>query len=155
MDSSCSELRFYMHFSSVLKGRTDFVSSEKYLRTVTNQWLSGKRHVSRQMFQDPTGFKDARTWECNTGRRFVLEGRCQTGTHRTAICYKGRLLTHLPALTVIASTNCSFQEDVPIRIDAFALWTSLSTVFWNRKMCFFRETLVGDTLVRQDTIKER
>ena len=98
-------------------------------------------------------------WQTICSRR---KGRCQTDTHRMAICYKGRPLTHfrhrcqnLPALTVIASTNCSFQEDVPIRIDAFALWTSLSTVFWNRKMCFFRETVVEDTLVRQDTIKER
>jgi hypothetical protein len=146
MDSSCSELKFYMHFSSVLKGRTDFVSSGKYLRTVTNQWLPEKRHVSRQVFQDPTGFKDAGTGDCNPGTRFVLEGKVAVKrTHRMAIYYKGRPFTYfrqrchnLPALTVIASTNCSFQEDVPIRIDAFALWTSLSTVFWNRKMCFFR-----------------
>lgn len=36
---------------------------------------------------------------------------------------------HIPALTVIASTNCSFQDDVPIRSEAFALCTNLSTVF--------------------------
>jgi hypothetical protein len=44
---------------------------------------------------------------------------------------------NLPGLTVIASTNCSFQEDVPMRIEAFALWTSLSTVFCNiNAMCW-------------------
>ena len=36
----------------------------------------------------------------------------------------------VPALTVKASTNCSFQDEVPIKIDAFALCTNLSTVFY-------------------------
>lgn len=35
----------------------------------------------------------------------------------------------LPELAVNASENCSFQDDVPINIEAFALCTSLSTVF--------------------------
>jgi len=35
----------------------------------------------------------------------------------------------LPALTLSASINCSFHEEVPTNKDAFALWTSLSTVF--------------------------
>lgn len=35
----------------------------------------------------------------------------------------------LPGLTVSASKNCSFQDEVPIRREAFALCTNLSTVF--------------------------
>lgn len=39
------------------------------------------------------------------------------------------MFDYLPALTVIASKNCSFQDDVPNDIDTFAFWNSLSTVF--------------------------
>lgn len=39
------------------------------------------------------------------------------------------ILYILPAVTVNASANCSFHDDVPIRSDAFALCTNLSTVF--------------------------
>lgn len=38
---------------------------------------------------------------------------------------------HVPALTVNASMNCSFHDDVPIRSEAFALCTNLSTVLCN------------------------
>lgn len=41
---------------------------------------------------------------------------------------------HSPAFTVKASTNCSFHDDVPIRRDAFALCTNLSTVFCWQEM---------------------
>lgn len=43
--------------------------------------------------------------------------------------YKKKNRSCLPGLTVIASANCSFQEDVPISKEAFALCTNLSTVF--------------------------
>lgn len=41
-----------------------------------------------------------------------------------------RLPPHLPALTVIASKNCSLHEWVPITKAKFVFLMSLSTVFW-------------------------
>lgn len=41
----------------------------------------------------------------------------------------GWLVVHSPGLTVIASANCSAQDDVPISSEALARCTSLSTVF--------------------------
>ena len=40
---------------------------------------------------------------------------------------------HLPALTVIASKNCSLHEWVPITKAKFVFLMSLSTVFWGRE----------------------
>lgn len=39
----------------------------------------------------------------------------------------------VPALTVSASINCSFHDDVPISREALALCTNLSTVFCGDK----------------------
>jgi hypothetical protein len=39
-----------------------------------------------------------------------------------------------PADTVMASINCSFQEDVPIIIVVFAFEINLSTVFYINRM---------------------
>lgn len=49
----------------------------------------------------------------------------------------------LPGLTVKASMNCSFHEDDPIRIDALALCTSLSTVFCKEKEREWLHKLAG------------
>lgn len=46
---------------------------------------------------------------------------------------------HWPGLTVNASENCSFHDDVPMSKEAFALCTNLSTVFWNENHKIMRE----------------
>lgn len=40
----------------------------------------------------------------------------------------------LPGVSVSASTNCSFHEDVPSSMDAFARCTSLSIVFYAKRI---------------------
>jgi hypothetical protein len=126
-DIMFTKIQFYMHFSSVHGGKTDFVCpGERNLNTVITQWFTEGK-IFRVVFQDPTQLMN------------VFRGKRYRGCPLTHCRHRCQ---YLPALTVIASTNCSFQEDVPIKIDAFALWTSLSTVFWNREMYYVAETLV-------------
>lgn len=40
-----------------------------------------------------------------------------------------KISVSLPELAVNASVNCSFHDEVPMIMEAFALWTNLSTVF--------------------------
>ena len=41
-----------------------------------------------------------------------------------------------PALTVMASENCSLQEDVPTTRDTLAFFSSLSTTFCNKQKMY-------------------
>ena len=63
--------------------------------------------------------------------------------HSKSYANQREILYRLPAVTVSASTNCSFHEDVPIKIEAFALWTNLSTVFYGLKEEKERKSLIA------------
>jgi hypothetical protein len=81
-----------------------------------------------EVFSQITGTVSWETWN------YFLTSQVSVPIFQVAALGRSK---NLPGLTVMASMNCSFQEDVPMRIEAFALWTSLSTVFCNTKtMCW-------------------